>query len=80
MLRISRGVYHSVEQTKDWTICQSTNTSSLHVFWCGFMVRLSVHPLLSLLPLPRYYKPETRGLDFEGLMEDIKVRPHASIL
>jgi hypothetical protein len=23
--------------------------------------------------LRRYYKPETRGLDFEGLMEDIKV-------
>jgi aspartate aminotransferase len=23
----------------------------------------------------RYYKPETRGLDFEGMMEDIKVRP-----
>jgi len=21
----------------------------------------------------RYYKPETKGLDFEGLMEDIKV-------
>jgi hypothetical protein len=26
-----------------------------------------------LLSLCRYYKPETRGLDFDGLMEDIKV-------
>uniref|UniRef100_A0A383V9K1 Aspartate aminotransferase n=1 Tax=Tetradesmus obliquus TaxID=3088 RepID=A0A383V9K1_TETOB len=27
----------------------------------------------------RYYKPETRGLDFEGLMEDIKNAPNGSV-
>ncbi|KAG2496504.1 hypothetical protein HYH03_005329 [Edaphochlamys debaryana] len=27
----------------------------------------------------RYYKPETRGLDFEGLMEDIKNAPSGSV-
>jgi hypothetical protein len=28
--------------------------------------------------LRRYYKPETRGLDFEGMMEDIKGAPKGS--
>eukprot|EP00879_Flechtneria_rotunda_P018587 GHRR01019503.1.p1 GENE.GHRR01019503.1~~GHRR01019503.1.p1 ORF type:complete len:226 (+),score=31.65 GHRR01019503.1:115-792(+) len=27
----------------------------------------------------RYYKPETRGLDFEGLMEDIQAAPNGSV-
>lgn len=27
----------------------------------------------------RYYKPETRGLDFEGLMEDVKAAPNGSV-
>lgn len=27
----------------------------------------------------RYYKPETRGLDFEGLMEDVKAAPSGSV-
>lgn len=29
--------------------------------------------LLLLLLLTRYYKAETKGLDFEGLMEDVQV-------
>lgn len=32
-----------------------------------------------LLVHVRYYKPETRGLDFEGLMEDIKNAPNGSV-
>jgi len=28
----------------------------------------------------RYYKPETKGLDFEGMMEDIKAAPNGSVM
>lgn len=28
----------------------------------------------------RYYKPETRGLDFDGLMEDLKAAPNGSLV
>lgn len=27
----------------------------------------------------RYYKPETRGLDFDGMMEDISKAPRGSV-
>lgn len=29
--------------------------------------------------VPRYYKPETRGLDFDGLREDIRAAPAGSV-
>lgn len=35
--------------------------------------RAALHCALLHVPTSRYYKPETRGLDFEGLMEDVQV-------
>jgi hypothetical protein len=40
------------------------------VFWCCWSLMFA---LCCTVLHCRYYKPETKGLDFDGLMEDIKV-------
>jgi hypothetical protein len=46
--------------------------------WCGGP--RNPHPFSAPCQTSyRYYKPSTKGLDFEGLMEDVKAAPSGSV-